>query len=234
MSRQAQQLIAQAKAEGWKRLDLGKCDLTDLETQVPELFELTNLEELVLSNVWYEWNEATQKWELKRSSNIGEENYLSKLPKRLSNLKNLKVLICGGSYGNNWEISDYSVVKQLPQLTHLNLCGNKLTKIENLDKLPNLQFLNLSDTKITEIENLDNLPILQELDLSVNEITKLENLDNLSNLQKLDLSWNKIINIENLDNLPILQILDLSWNKIINIENLDNLPILPEMCKVLW
>ena len=212
MSQQAQQLIAQAKAEGWKSLDLGKCDLTDLETQVPELFELTNLEELVLSNVWYEWNKSTQKWELKRSSNKGEENYLSKLPKEMAKLKNLKVLICGGSYGNNWEISDYSVVKQLPQLTHLNLCGNKLTKIENLDKLPNLQVLYIGWNKLTEIENLDNL----------------------HNLQFLNLRGNKITKIENLENLPILQKLDLSVNEITKLENLDNLPILPEMCMVLW
>ena len=52
MTQTAQQLIAQAKAENWTRLDLGRCGLTDLATQVPELFTLTDLEELVLSNEW--------------------------------------------------------------------------------------------------------------------------------------------------------------------------------------
>ena len=61
MTREAQKLITKAKAENWKRLDLGRCGLTDLEKQVPELFELTDLEELVLSNWWIERNVEKQK-----------------------------------------------------------------------------------------------------------------------------------------------------------------------------
>jgi Leucine-rich repeat (LRR) protein len=48
MSQKAKQLIAQAKAKKWTRLDLRHCGLTDLATQIPELFELTDLEELDL------------------------------------------------------------------------------------------------------------------------------------------------------------------------------------------
>ena len=106
MTQQAKQLIAQAKAEGWKRLDLGNCGLTDLKTQVPELFELTDLEELILSSDW--WENNNQDWWY--SENNGEINSLSELPLAMAQLKQLKVLICGGHYNNKWTISDYSVI----------------------------------------------------------------------------------------------------------------------------
>ncbi len=86
MSHQAKQLIAQAKAEKWTRLDLEKFGLTHLSTQVPELFELTHLEELVLSNEWTEWNEEENKWERKESQNIGEGNKLNELPQAMGRL----------------------------------------------------------------------------------------------------------------------------------------------------
>ena len=197
MSQQAKQLIAQAKAEGWKRLELGKCGLTDLDTQVPELFELTDLEELVLSNRW--WDMDKQDWI--DSANGGEINYLSQLPQAMSQLKQLKVLICGGSSPfNQWQISDYSVIQHLAHLTYLDLSSNKITRIENLDKLANLQQLDLSGNEITHIENLAELTNLQQFHISFNLITQIENLDKLPNLQQLDLSFNLITNQDNIAN----------------------------------
>ncbi|MBP6659221.1 MAG: leucine-rich repeat domain-containing protein [Chitinophagales bacterium] len=229
MSQQAKNLIAQARTENWKRLDLGNCNLTDLQTQVPELFELQHLEELVLSNEWVEWDETTQGRAEKKSSNKGQANFLSKLPQAMAQLKQLKVLVCGGRYTNNWAISDLSFLQTLPQLTHLNLSFNKITQLENLDKLPNLQQLNLSFNKITQLENLDKLPNLQKLDISGNKITQLKNLDKLPNLQELIISDNEITQLENLDKLPNLQELIISLNQITQLENLDKLPKLQQL-----
>lgn len=50
MIEKAKVLIEKAKIEKWRRLDLGNCGLTNLEEEVPELFELTELEKLILSN----------------------------------------------------------------------------------------------------------------------------------------------------------------------------------------
>jgi Leucine-rich repeat (LRR) protein len=229
MTQLAKQLIAQAKAEGWKRLDLGYCGLTDLETQVPELFDLTDLEELVLSNWWREWDEATQQREQKESQNKGQANRLSQLPQAIAQLKQLKVLVCGGDFRGTWAISDYSIIQYLPHLTYLYLSYNQITRIENLDKLPDLQYLDLSWNGITRIENLAELSNLQQLDLSGNQITRIEHLDKLPNLQRLDLSSNKITRIEHLDKLPNLQQLNLSSNKITRIEHLDKLPNLQQL-----
>lgn len=53
MSELALELIREAKE---KRLDLGKCGLTEIPQ---ELFSLTDLEELNLANEWYELNPQT-------------------------------------------------------------------------------------------------------------------------------------------------------------------------------
>ncbi len=49
MSQQALDLIAIAKKNRATRLDIGNCNLTELPE---ELFELTWLEELIVSGIW--------------------------------------------------------------------------------------------------------------------------------------------------------------------------------------
>ena len=225
MSNQAKQLIAQAKAEGWKRLELGKCGLRDLEKQVPELFELTDLEELVLSNEWHNRGEKT--WT--HSQNKGYTNHLSRLPQAIAKLKQLKVLICCGGYFTDWSIRDYSAVQHLHHLIKLDLSGNRIARIGDLGRLANLRELNLNRNIIARIENLGNLPNLRYLNLSSNQIMRIENLNELTNLQELHLSGNQIKQIENLDNLPNLQQLHLAVNQITRIENLDKLPNLQQL-----
>ncbi len=56
-------------------------------------------------------------------------------------------------------------------MQYLDIRGNKITRLENLDNLPNLQQLNIGDSQITRLENLDKLPNLQYLGLRDNQIT---------------------------------------------------------------
>ena len=48
---QARKLIKECKDTQNPYLDLGKCGITDLK-ELPELFECTHLETLILSNSW--------------------------------------------------------------------------------------------------------------------------------------------------------------------------------------
>lgn len=73
MSELAKQLIAKEKQERTGKLDLGQCGLTDLELQIPELFELTWLEELNLSNRW--WDGEKRKWIERTRGGIWTETY---------------------------------------------------------------------------------------------------------------------------------------------------------------
>ncbi len=211
MSQQAKNLIAQARTKGWKRLDLGNCNLTNLQTQVPELFELQHLKELVLSNEWWEWNDSTQKWEQKYSKNTGQANKLSQLPQAMAQLKQLKVLVCGGDWNDNWGISDIGVLQSLTQLTTLYLIINQISDIGALQSLTQLTNLDLSNNKISDIGVLKSLTQLTTLDLSVNKISDIGVLKSLTQLTTLDLSVNKISDIGVLQSLTQLTYLKL-WS----------------------
>ena len=114
-------------------------------------------------------------------------------------------------------------LNELISLNRLDLSGNKISKIENLDTLTNLSTLFLFNNQIQKIENLDNLTNLSSLYLSDNQIQKIENLDTLTDLSTLYLSDNQIQKIENLDTLTNLSSLYLSNNQFQKIENLDTL-----------
>lgn len=158
----------------------------------------------------------------------GQELYEEELDVLLSIAKDL-----GDLYifpGNDYTIKDRRISKlrinnagliaipqqinKLTYLTHLELCCNKIRKIENLDNLPNLKRLYLKDNLIVKIENLENLPELQTLYLSKNRIRKIENLDNLKKLRELSLKNNWISIVENLDNLYQLEDIWLKYNLI--------------------
>jgi len=228
MSQQAKQLIAQAKAEKWTRLDLGNCELTDLNTQVPELFELTHLEELVLSDWWYEWNEEEEKLNLKRSKNTGKDNQLDKLSQAMGRLKKLRVLICGG-WGELWGITDLSPLSGLANLTQLDLRKNKITDLSPLSGLVNLTLLNLEQNQITNLSSLSGLVNLTQLYLIASNITDLSPLSGLVNLTELDFSVNKITDLSPLSSLANLTQLDLDFNKITELSPLSGLEKLTKL-----
>ncbi len=89
MSQLARQLIAENKRTQAKSLDLGNCRLTDLEKQVPELFECVWLEELYLCN--RHWDAKKQEW-VESSNKNGQDNQLSIVPSAIQDLQQLKTL----------------------------------------------------------------------------------------------------------------------------------------------
>ncbi|KIR68608.1 enzyme regulator [Cryptococcus bacillisporus CA1873] len=110
----------------------------------------------------------------------------------------------------------------------LELGGNRIRVIENLDKLIHLEELWLGKNKIRVLENLSTFSSLRILSLQSNRITKLENLEGLINLEELYLSHNGLQKIEGLHNNTKLTTLDLGNNFIKEIENLSHLSNLEE------
>ena len=90
MSELALHLIREAKRTNAKSLDLGNCGLTELPD---ELFELMQLEVLILSSYWWEYNFETKKWESLNSENKGATNNIKILSPKLHLLRSLKKLI---------------------------------------------------------------------------------------------------------------------------------------------
>lgn len=110
MSQKAKQLIAQAKAEKWKRLDLSYCGITNLTTEIPELFEITDLAALFLQG-----NELTDVSPLSGLSELTElvinDNQLTDVSP-LSGLRDLKKL-----YLSFNQVTDVSSLSGLTALT---------------------------------------------------------------------------------------------------------------------
>ncbi|MEE9302181.1 MAG: hypothetical protein V3U84_00200 [Thiotrichaceae bacterium] len=91
MSKLALQLIAEAKEKRLTTLDLGNCGLTEIPEEV---FELVWLEELSLSNGYFERNTNGKGWKRIASKNQGERNFLSVIPQAFSQLQKLKNWYC--------------------------------------------------------------------------------------------------------------------------------------------
>ena len=233
LHKSALQLIQEAKINNSKILDIGCCGLTEIP---PELFELEQLETLIISNRF--WDVTQRKWV--ETTNTGVYNLLSgKLPEKFKWLKNLKHLYLGGSgdiykktrnlgfvfiYGDYWQINDSSILQELPNLQTLGLSNNKISNIYFLEKLNKLQFLDISNNKIQNIYPLQTLIKLCSLNISNNQIQNIYPLQFLIKLQTLDISNNQVLDIYFLEKLVGLKTLDISNNQIRIIPTLRKIP----------
>jgi len=80
-----------------------------------------------------------------------------------------------------------------PQLVKLDLSGNHLEEVENLETLSRLQFLNLSYNRITSVLNLFRaVGNIATLILRGNQLTSLKGIEKLVGLVRLDLRDNAL------------------------------------------
>ena len=101
------------------------------------------------------------------------------------------------------QISDITVLGQLPNLATVYLRFNQISDITPLAKLTNLLSLNLSDNPIDDISRVTELTQLRELYLKGNQITDVSPLAELINLRELHLEGNPIK-----DRKPLLELLE--------------------------
>ncbi|WP_281867701.1 leucine-rich repeat domain-containing protein [Flavobacterium sp. GSB-24] len=189
-----------------KILDLGNCGLTDLEI-IPELFECTHIEVLILSNEWAEYKNG--KWRKLTSKNKGNRNNIQSLPVSMSEFSELKSLVCGGDWNeynnqkwNRWGITSLAPISKLKKLEYLNLSNNELTNIIGLKKLSSLKIVHLNNNNISKVEVLNELHNLKELYLSNNKIKTVDFISGLDNIETLDLHNNSIRDLR-----PIIKII---------------------------
>ncbi|TAH31206.1 MAG: hypothetical protein EAZ06_00775 [Cytophagales bacterium] len=105
----------------------------------------------------------------------------------LDNLLALPVLYC-----YNLNIEDISPLRDLKNLTSLNLYDNEISDISILKDLKNLTSLDLKSNKISDITALKELKNLTSLELRFNEIRDITALKELENLTSLSLRHNQI------------------------------------------
>ncbi len=180
MSEIGLQLIAENKRTKNPSLDLGRCGLREIPKA---LFDCVWLEELVLSNEW--WDDSKRK--SIESKNRGNKNFISFIPATIKKLEKLKSLRVGGG-DDWWNISNISSLQALKELRYLDLRSNEISDISFLQSLKDLQFLDLSSNQISDIKSLKSLAELKFLDLSFNQIADASSLQSLRGLQSLSLS----------------------------------------------
>ncbi|KAG8969455.1 hypothetical protein FRC03_002731 [Tulasnella sp. 419] len=205
-----------------KKLCLRQNFITVLEPS--DFHPLVNLEELDLyDNKMKHLGEA-----LENCSKLGvldfSFNLLRSVPDTISNLQSLRTI--------------YFVQNKITKIDHLHhfgatlrsleLGGNRIRTIENLDALVNLEELWLGKNKIAKLQNLSHLRSLRILSIQSNRLVKLEGLESLANLEEIYLSHNGILRLEGLDNNLKLRTIDLGSNRIPKIENVSHLGDLEE------
>jgi GTPase SAR1 family protein len=234
MSELATSLIKKAKEKGLTYLDLGN---TGIIGQVPSsIWELNELEELVLSHLWYEWDGYSHVE--CRSNNIGTRNKISVFPppnQAIVNgsnaehgigLKNLRKLVIAYNdiisidvfkHFHKLEyldlhytlVSDISPLKNLRFLTTLGLSLTKLRSLENLSPLSNLKYLNLNHIPISDLNPLQCLFDLEYLNISETHVSDITPLAQLKKLEYLSLYQTKVSEISILRNHLKIKTLDL-------------------------
>ena len=216
MSELALKLIAQAKETRATRLDLGNCGLTELPD---ELFELTWLEELILSSHWYEYSFEKEKEEHFISQNKGKVNNIKFISPKVKLLKGLKKIIA--SYQKNF--SDLNPLKDLMTLQQLDISYSQVSDLSPLKDLKTLQQLVLQQTQVSDLSPLKDLTALKQLNVSSTQVSNLNPLKELLALQQLSISSTKVSDLDPLKNLLQLQVLDAPKSQVVDLSPLKRL-----------
>ena len=203
------QTIQQAKAEGWKQLDLSDRGLTELPDAIGEL---TALESLYLFR-----NELTQfPSEIRQLTKLTQldlsNNRLSDLPPEIEHLTNLSYFYLSGN-----QLSDLPPeIGQLAKLTQLDLGNNQLSDLPpEIEQLTNLIYLDLSENQLSDLPpEIEQLTNLTEIYLNDNQLSAFPpEIVQLTNLNYLTLRDNQLSTLPSeIRKLAKLKMLDLREN----------------------
>ncbi|XP_043553199.1 leucine-rich repeat-containing protein 9 [Chiloscyllium plagiosum] len=116
-------------------------------------------------------------------------------------------------------------------ITTLNLDGQNLSRLTNLDRLENLRWASFNNNIIHRFEGLDHCLQLEELSLEDNFISELEGISKLMKLTRLNLGNNQLKSLEGcgLDKLTHLHYLSLENNNICSLRCLQKIYTLIEL-----
>lgn len=205
------------------KLDLGNLGITDLSL-FTELFNLTHLRELIISNEWAEYDNDKNRWKRIESDNkVLLKNNISEIPKEISKLLNLEKIIIGGDWKSKndriyhkWGIVDISSLLPLKKLKFINISNNQVENIEDIVHLQNIEIIHLNNNRIVNVPELSQLKNLKEIYLSNNFISNILFLIHSIHIKTVDLHSNYIENLLPLKDLlqksPII-IKNSSWEK---------------------
>ncbi|XP_039994007.1 leucine-rich repeat-containing protein 9 isoform X3 [Xiphias gladius] len=130
-----------------------------------------------------------------------------------------------------WGLSQELEPDWTTKITALNLDGQRISKLINLNKLVNLRWASFNDNDISKVEGLDSCLKLEELSLNNNSISTLSGLSKLHYLNKLTVDGNKLSSLDAsvLDQLPNLSFLSVENNCISSLHGIQRVHSLLEL-----
>ncbi|KAK7148433.1 hypothetical protein R3I93_012688 [Phoxinus phoxinus] len=130
-----------------------------------------------------------------------------------------------------WKLSQELESGWTSKITALNLDGQRLTRLSNLDRLVNLRWASFDNNELTRIEGLEHCLLLEELSLNNNSISRLEGLSAMHRLTRLSINRNHLQCLDGdvLDRLPNLHFLSVENNIISSLHGLQRLRSLFEL-----
>ncbi|KAF3831107.1 hypothetical protein GH733_002345, partial [Mirounga leonina] len=139
-------------------------------------------------------------------------------PRILSIWPSAKILTQISKLGPHLHLSGNWYLK----ITALNLDGQHLFEITNLEKLENLKWASFSNNNLTKMGGLESCVNLEELTLDGNCISKIEGISKLTKLTRLSINNNLLTGLEKhtFDNLLHLHSLSLENNRITSLSGL--------------
>ena len=109
-------------------------------------------------------------------------------------------------YLYNTNVSDLTPIAGLKNLKRLYIYNNeKVTDISALKDLTQLTILDISETKVTDITSLATLEKLERLDISETDITDISAIGNLKDLKWLNMNDSKVTDISALESATALR-----------------------------
>lgn len=109
-------------------------------------------------------------------------------------------------YLDNTNVSDLTPIAGLKNLKRLYIYNNeKVTDISALKDLTQLTILDISETKVTDITSLATLKNLERLDISKTDITNISAIGNLKDLKWLNMNDTKVTDISALESATALR-----------------------------
>ncbi|XP_060068248.1 leucine-rich repeat and IQ domain-containing protein 1-like [Ylistrum balloti] len=125
---------------------------------------------------------------------------------------------------------EYVDLKDLGNLTYVNISHNKLSVIHGLEGCGNLRWLDLSYNRLTRIGGMYSLRRLHTVNLSHNQLISTAGLGDTPTIQNLDLSHNHLQDCQDTSRLCLLQVLKLSSNNLLQLPDLKNQVLLQTLC----
>ena len=163
------------------------------------------------------WNGLEEQWKKAFNQGVLSRGEVLTMPtyEQLQSLFERKKIDIVGSgillYGLNqlsFKLNNLTGLKDLKQITELNLSGHEFTEMEGITELPHLKLLNCTSNKVSTLRNIKNLKGLKKLIIRDNDMINLDGIEELEELEYLNVLYNRglrtISGVEMLEHLKVL------------------------------